>query len=93
LPASPALARALRIAAGDLLVRVGYYRPGDFTAPPPPSTHDLAQDEALRIIEESDFPPRIKARMRQRLAELRAQRAASEVEEVKWWLDQARGAS
>lgn len=86
------IARALRIRPIDLLVRVGYYQPGELERPERPTPDEVAADPALRVIEESDFPPRVKARMRQRLAELRAQRAAAEMDEVRWWLDQAREA-
>ena len=57
-----------------------------------PTAEEIANDPALQVIEESDHPPSVKARMRQRLYELRAKRAAEEVDEVKWWLDHARGA-
>lgn len=84
-----AVARALHIAPMDLLVRVGYYQQSDLNVTPGPTPAEVAADPALRVIEDSDQPPRVKARMRERLYELRRQRQAAEVDEVKWWLDQA----
>lgn len=84
-----AVARALHIAPMDLLVRVGYYQQSDLNVTAGPTPAEVAADPALQVIEESDAPPRVKARMRERLYELRRQRAAAEVDEVKWWLDQA----
>lgn len=83
-----AVARALHIAPMDLLVRVGYYQQSDLNVTAGPTPAEVAADPALQVIEESDAPPRVKARMRERLNELRRQRAAAEVDEVKWWLDQ-----
>lgn len=86
------VARALHIKPMDLLMRIGYYRSADIGAPCTEPPVVPADDEAMRLIEESAFPPRIKARMRQRLLEMRAQRAAAEAEEVRWWMEQAREA-
>ncbi|NIL59715.1 hypothetical protein HCB18_24700 [Salinispora arenicola] len=75
-----------------LLTRVGYYQPADLTGRPAPTQQEIAEDAALRAIEESGHPPRVKARMRERLHELRRQRKAAEVEEVQWWIDHAKEA-
>jgi hypothetical protein len=83
------VARRLHRNAVDMLVRVGYYSATEFTAPEPP---DPTEDPALRAILETEFPPRIKQRMIQRLADLRAAQRAREVDEVQWWIDQQRGA-
>lgn len=83
------VARELRINAMDLLVRVGYYQPSDIQPTAAPTPAEIEADPALRVIEDAAVPPRVKARMRERLYELRAQRAAAEVDEVRWWLDQA----
>lgn len=85
-----AVAEALHVSPVELLVKAGYYTEADLTAPQP-AAHD-EDDEALQLILESDHPPRMKMRMIQRLHELRARDRAHEVEEVKWWLDQAKGA-
>ncbi len=73
-----------------LLTRVGYYREADLNVKPPPNPLEIAEDAALKVIEESGHPPRVKARMRERLYELRRQRQAAEVEEVQWWIDHAK---
>lgn len=86
------VARALGVVSADLLLRVGYYSPSDLVTEPAATPAEIAADPALREIEDSDFPPHVKARMRARLVELRKQRAAAEVDEVRWWMSQAREA-
>ena len=82
-----AVARAFDLDAMELLVGVGYYRAEEVMATerrePDPD------DEAMRLIIDSDFPPRIKMRMIQRLEELRERDRAREAEEVRWWIEQA----
>jgi hypothetical protein len=75
----------------ELLVRVGYYSP-DEVAIVDRGTPD-PDDEAMRLIVETDFPPRLKMRMIQRLEELRAKDRAREAEEVRWWIEQTAGAT
>lgn len=82
-----AVAEALHISPVELLVKVGYYSEADLVVQPPPL--DSENDEALQAILESDFPPRVKMRMIRRLEELRARERAHELEEVKWWIEQA----
>ncbi len=86
------VARALGINALDLLIRVGYYQPSDIQPAAPPVAAEVADDPALSAILETDLPPRYKARMIQRLTELRAEQRRREVDEVQWWIDQAKGA-
>jgi hypothetical protein len=47
----------------------------------------------MRLIIDSDFPPRVKMRMIQRLEELRARDRVREAEEVRWWIEQTAGAT
>ena len=84
------VARAVGVKPMELLVRVGFYDPADLTAAEQPPTVD--NDPALDAILEADVPPRVKARMIQRLQQLRAQEHQRQVDEVRWWIDQARGA-
>lgn len=86
-----AVANALNVKPGPLLVRVGLYQPGELadTAEPAPAAND---DPALAAILEADVAPRVKQRMIQRLQQLRAQEKQREVDEVRWWIDQSRGA-
>lgn len=79
------VARAVHVPPAELLVRVGYYKPEELAQSQPVETED---DPAMRVIMEADVPPRVKQRMIERLRELRKR----EVEEVQWWIDQARGA-
>ncbi|WP_431976131.1 hypothetical protein [Micromonospora haikouensis] len=87
------VARALHISPLELLVRVGYYTDADLDAATKnkPVAIDQA-DPALRVILEADVPPRVQQRMIQRLHDLRAREAERQVDEVRWWIDQARGA-
>jgi hypothetical protein len=75
----------------ELLVHVGYYSPDEVAVvdrgDPDPD------DEAMRLIIDSDFPPRVKMRMIQRLEELRARDRVREAEEVRWWIEQTAGAT
>jgi hypothetical protein len=87
-----AVARALSIAPMDLLTRVGYYSAADLQLPQAPTRAEIVADPAIQAIESSEVPPRVKAKMRQRLHELREAQRQREVDEVKWWIDQARGA-
>lgn len=81
------VARAVGVSPMELLVRVGYYEAADMAAPS--DTHPIPPDDkALQVILEADIPPRVKQRMIQRLQQLRER----EVDEVQWWIDQARGA-
>lgn len=91
------IAQALNISPVGLLIRVGYYQQAELDRAGPPTPEEIAADPALRVIEASNAPPRVKAAWRARLAELRAQRAAAaaaaELDEVAFWVDQqARGA-
>jgi DNA-binding transcriptional regulator YdaS (Cro superfamily) len=87
------IARALRISPVTLLVRVGYYEHGELERSGPPTPEQIAADPALKVIEETDFPPRVKARMRQRLFEMRQKRLEAELDEIKWWIEQTKDAS
>ena len=94
------VARALHISPLVLLVRVGYYNIADLQAaaaatedagPAIPAGIDR-EDPALRVILEADVPPRVQQRMIQRLQQLREREAERQVDEVRWWIDQSRGA-
>lgn len=88
------VARALRISPLMLLVQVGYYTDADLGAAAEvtaPAALDQ-DDPALQAILAADVPPRVKQRMIQRLQELRARDAERHVDEVRWWIDQAREA-
>lgn len=88
-----AVARALELPPGDLLVRVGYYTEGDFAAPAPvPPPPGGGPDDVLDLIMTSDLPPSMKRRMIERLSRLRVAQREREAEEVQWWIDQAREA-
>ncbi|MFI6819773.1 helix-turn-helix domain-containing protein [Micromonospora sp. NPDC050187] len=91
------VARALHVSPLELLVRVGYYTGADLDAAVqasgPVDTVRIDQsDPALRVILESGVPPRVQQRMIQRLQDLRSREAERQVDEVRWWVDQARGA-
>ncbi|WP_091086252.1 helix-turn-helix domain-containing protein [Micromonospora nigra] len=84
------VARALHIKPADLLVRVGLYDAAEIaTASATPQI--AADDPAMRVILEADVPPRVQQRMIQRLQELRARDAERHVDEVRWWVNQAKG--
>ncbi|MEV4846100.1 hypothetical protein AB0K20_23145 [Micromonospora matsumotoense] len=86
------VARALHISPLELLVRVGYYTGDDLNAATQatsPTRIDRA-DPALQVILEADVPPRVQQRMIQRLEALRARDAERHVDEVRWWIDQAK---
>ncbi|HEX6968737.1 MAG TPA: helix-turn-helix transcriptional regulator [Micromonosporaceae bacterium] len=85
------VADALHINPGELLVRVGLYQPDELTPPAAPAP-SAADDPALAEILEADVPPRVKQRMIQRLQQLRAQEQQRQVDEVRWWIEQSRGA-
>lgn len=70
----------------DLLVRVGFYRPDEVTTAARPAVDP--DDEAQRLILESPFTPRVKARMLQRLEELRDRDRKREADEVRFWIEQ-----
>ncbi|MFE7870016.1 hypothetical protein ACFUYE_06665 [Micromonospora humida] len=87
------VARALHISPLELLVRVGYYTGDDLNAAMQaagPTTRIDQADPALQVILESDVPPRVQQRMIQRLEALRARDAERHVDEVRWWIDQAK---
>ncbi|MEV4197068.1 hypothetical protein [Micromonospora globbae] len=88
------VARALHISPLELLVRVGYYTDDDVSAVARPATPAGIDkdDPALRVILEADVPPRVQQRMIQRLQEMRRREAERQVDEVRWWIDQSRGA-
>ncbi|MEU4781077.1 helix-turn-helix transcriptional regulator [Micromonospora sp. NPDC023633] len=88
------VARALHISPLLLLVQVGYYTDEDLGAAASVATPAGIDkdDPALRVILEANVPPRVQQRMIQRLQELRAREAEREVDEVRWWIDQSRGA-
>lgn len=83
------VARALKRSAMELLFAVGYYSERDIATPQP---IDMSHDPAMRVIMEADLPGRVKRRMIERLQELRRRDAERQVDEVRWWIDQARGA-
>lgn len=83
------VARALGVAPVELLVRVGFYAADELAATAPAAA---AEDPALREILESDLPTHRKQRLIQRLQQMRARDTEREVDEVRWWIDQARGA-
>lgn len=82
------VADAVGLSPIDLLIQVSYYRPRDLPSVEERPSSD-PDDEALRIILESEFPNRTKMRMIQRLEELRARDRAREAEEVRFWVEQA----
>lgn len=91
------VARALHVSPLELLVRVGYYTGADLDAAVQAAGQATSAridqaDPALRAILEADVPPRVQQRMIQRLQELRARETERQVDEVRWWIDQARGA-
>lgn len=86
------VARAVGISPLELLMRVGYYSPSDLDAPTPVEQLAAGDDRALQVILEADVPPRVKQRMIHRLQELRRRQVEREVDEVRWWIEQARGA-
>ncbi|MET7949267.1 helix-turn-helix transcriptional regulator [Micromonospora sp. NPDC005324] len=81
------VANALHVKPGPLLVRAGFYSPDEIAGDQAPADAD---DPAMRVILESDVPPRVKQRMIQRLQALRAKDSERHVDEVKWWIDQAK---
>ncbi|RKN45234.1 hypothetical protein [Micromonospora endolithica] len=82
-----AVGRALNIKPSVLLVRVGLYAATEVDATPAPDL-SATDDPALQEILKANVSPRTKQRMIERLQEMRQR----EVDEVKWWIDQARGA-
>lgn len=82
------VARTLGIKPRDLLVLVGYYDEDELR--PPPATQGIGDDEAVRMIEESDLPPSMKKRMLDRLQRRRSAERTEEADEVRWWIEQAR---
>lgn len=74
------VARALGIPAVDLLVAAGYFDARDLA--------DVQGDPALQMIYESDLPDHVKDRLVERLREMRQR----ELDDVQWWIEQARGA-
>lgn len=85
------VADACHMSPIELMLQVGYYRHADLPEPSPAQPADI-EDEALRAIVEAGYPSRIKMRMIQRLTELRAEQRRRELDEVRWWIDQAKGA-
>ncbi|PZG15063.1 hypothetical protein C1I95_20360 [Micromonospora craterilacus] len=86
-----AVGRALSIKPSVLLVRVGLYDATEVDATPTPEP--VADDDpALREILEADVPPHVKQRLIQRLQQVRARDAERQADEVRWWINQARGA-
>lgn len=83
------VARAIGVPPMQLLVRVGFYAADELAATEPAAA---AEDPALREILESDLPTHRKQRLIQRLQQMRARDTEREVDEVRWWIDQARGA-
>src|SRR5690606_36664133 len=74
------VARALGIPAVDLLVAAGYFDARDLA--------DVQGDPALQMIYESDLPEHVKDRLVERLREMRQR----ELDDLQWWIEQARGA-
>lgn len=81
------VADAVGVSPIELMVRVGYYRTHDIPQADPKPARD-PDDEALRIILESEFPNRIKMRMIQRLEQLRDRDRQRESDEVRFWIEQ-----
>lgn len=81
------VARALHIRPAELLVRVGLYDAAEIAGGEQPAVDN--DDAAMRVILESNVPPRVQQRMIQRLQDLRRQRQVAEVDEVRFWLDRA----
>jgi transcriptional regulator with XRE-family HTH domain len=82
------IADAMVIPALDLLLQAGYYQTGDL--PSVPATAEAVDDDrALQVILSADVPDRVKRRMIQRLYQMRDQQIERQVDEVKFWIDQA----
>lgn len=85
------VARAVHIPTAELLLRVGFYDAADLATGGEITPADARDDPALQIILEADVPPRVKQRMIQRLQQLRAQEAERQADDVRWWIEQAKG--
>lgn len=94
------VADAMHISPISLMLRVGYLHDADLPTPPQlelaaapaaPVAPD-AHDEPMQAILNAKFPPRIKMRMAKRLEALREEQRRRELDDVRWWLDQAQGA-
>lgn len=69
------VARELGLPVGDLLVRLGYYTAEDLPAEPIAERLVVEDDEAIKLIRDSDAPPSLK---RELIEHLLAQRAEHE---------------
>lgn len=82
------VARRLNRSPMDLLVKVGYYAITDLPATPQPEERDPALEQILT----APVSDQMKMKMIERLRATREAQAVREVDEVRWWIDQARGA-
>jgi hypothetical protein len=83
------VARAVKRNPSELLVQVGYYRPDEVPTREPTPDED---DEAVRLIADSNLSPARKAAMLDQLLEMRKQDRSRRKDTIQWMLTQARGA-
>lgn len=74
----------------DLLVQVGYYEAAEFTRPD--TAAEEAFDEEKDLILSAPVSDQVKMKWLERLFELREQDKKRREAEIKWWIDQAKGA-
>lgn len=84
------VARALNLPVVELLIKVGYYRPGEL--PDSPAPQRSGDDEARRVIEESNAPPSLKRELLEHLARQRAEHERQRLAEIERMLEVARRA-
>jgi hypothetical protein len=65
------VARKLGLQARDLLVQVGYYQAGELPAAAPTERRVAQEDEAIKLVRESDAPPSLKRELIEHLTALR----------------------
>ena len=82
------VARNLNRPPMELLVKVGYYSQADIPTITPRESSDPAIEEILA----APVTERQKAKMIERLQVMREAHREREVDEVRWWIDQQRGA-
>lgn len=85
-----AVARALGIPLADVLVKLGYYRQEDLPTEPIAERLIAEDDEAIRLIRESDVPMSLKRDLIAHLLEQRAQHQAQRLAEAERMLALAR---
>lgn len=78
------VARAFKLSAIDLLVRVGYYQPGELISAPEPV--DAADDDLLTEIDAAKVPPSVKRELRQYVEDQRVAFEKQLAENVRWRL-------